>query len=155
MKIPFSLSHDPWGRLVLVDAEGTHFAGVEPIHAFPMSNPERWVSLCDAEGREIAWIDDLASLNAEVRQTLEEELQRREFVPVIRRIVDVSADLDPSQWEVETDRGRTSFTLNSEEDVRHLGPTRMLIVDVHGVRYLVPDTLTLDAASRRVLDRYL
>ena len=56
---------------------------------------------------------------------------------------------------METDRGPTRFTLESEDDVRRLGAHRVLITDAKRLRYHVPDTRALDPASRRVLERYL
>ena len=109
----------------------------------------------DAQGREVAWVEDLAALAPEVRRVLEDELARREFVPVLRRVLGVSAAVEPSRWEVETDRGAASFVLNNEDDVRRLGDHRALIIDAHGIRYLIPDVRLLDPLSRRLLERYL
>ena len=50
----FELHHDAWGRLVLVDDEGHKYVGVEPVRAFPISDPDHFISLCDAESREFA-----------------------------------------------------------------------------------------------------
>ena len=44
---------------------------------------------------------------------------------------------------------------DSDNDVRRLGANRILLVDTHGIRYLIPDASRLDAASRRILERYL
>src|SRR3954452_16485606 len=92
----FGLSYDAWGRLVLTDAEGRRHVGVEPVRAFPISDPDRWVSLCDAEGSEVACVAALAGLAPNVRRILEEELARREFVPIVRKIVRVSGDAVPA-----------------------------------------------------------
>ena len=100
-------------------------------------------------------VEDLATLPAAVRQVLEDDLARREFVPHIRRIVKVSTDVEPSEWEVETDRGPTRFLLNSGDDIRRLSPDERVVIDVHGTRYLIEDTRQLDAHSRRVLELYL
>ena len=151
----FGLSHDPRGRLVLIDAEGRRHVGVEPVRAFPISDATRWVSICDPQGAELAFIDDLADLPQQVRAVLDEDLARRDFVPVVQRIVSVSAESEPSDWDVVTDRGATRFTLANDDDVRRLGRQGATIVDVHGTRYLVPDLAALDAASRRLLERYL
>ena len=86
---------------------------------------------------------------------IEEELARREFVPVIRRILRVSAAVEPSEWDVETDRGPTSFVLDSEDDVHELDEYRALVTDAHGIRYLIPDVRRLDAHSRHLLERFL
>jgi hypothetical protein len=148
----FSLQRDDQGRLSVTDSQGCRHDNVEPIRAFPISDPEHWISLCDPNGREIVQIRDLAELSAEQRTLW---LTRREFVPVIRRIVSISSLAEPCEWFVETDRGPTSFVLNSDEHVRKLGQDRALILDSHGLRYLVPDAKQLDAHTRRLLSRYL
>ena len=149
------LEYDTFGRLVLNDAAGRRHVGVEPIRAFPLSDPRRSISICNAEGVEVLWIEDLDAAPAAARQMIEEELSRREFMPVIQRVVRVSSNTDPSRWEVETDRGATEFMLKNEDDVRRVGPRGAILLDSSGMRYLVPDTRKLDSASRRVLERYL
>lgn len=152
---PFGLRYDAWGQLVLIDADGGQHVGVEVVRAFPLSDPHQGIAICDAQGRELVWLADLDGLPAPLATQIEEELAKREFVPIIRRIIKVSAPVEPSEWEVETDRGRTSFVLNSEDDVHELDERRALITDAHGIRYLIPDIGQLDANSRRLLERYL
>jgi len=151
---PFTLHHDPWGRLVFTDTGGGQHVGVEPVRSFPISDPDRGISVCDAQGHELVWIERLDDVPPPVRRLLEEHLARREFLPVLRRILRIST-MEPTEWEVETDRGPTTFLLNSEDDVRRLDDHRALIKDAHGIRYFIPDTRALDAASRRLLERYL
>ncbi len=151
----FQLHHDAWGRLVLTDAQGRQHVGAEPVQAFPISDPRQGVAVCDADGNELVWLDSLDQLPANVRQVLEEELSRRHFLPVILRVVGVEGGSEPTNWDVETDRGPTRFSLKSEEDVRRVAGQRVLMVDAHGVRYLIPDLRQLDAASRRCLERYI
>lgn len=151
---PFGLSYDAWGRLSLVDAEGTRHADVAPIRSFPLSDPRRWISICSAEGRELLSIPALDELPEAVRNTLESELARREFVPVIQRIVNITLDSEPTEWTVETDRGPTKFLIEGGEAVRRTGPDRCLINDMQGVRYLIVDRKRLDAHSRRLLEQY-
>ena len=140
---------------MLVDADGREFHDVEPVRAFPLSAPQCGISLCDPQGHEILYIDDFAALPDDVRTVLEHELQRREFVPEIQRIVRISAHSGPAEWQVETDRGPTTFLLDDEDNVWPLGLDRLLLIDSHGIRYLINDVDRLDAASRRILDRYL
>jgi hypothetical protein len=151
----FSLSRDSTGRLIVTDAQGRRHENVEPVRAFPISDPEHWISLCDQSGREVAQVSDLGQLAADQRELLQAELTRREFVPVVRRIISISSLAEPCEWQVETDRGATSFVLNSDEHVRKLGAEKALILDSHGLRYLVPDAKQLDEASRKLLARYL
>jgi hypothetical protein len=151
----FSLHHDAWGRLVLTDSEGRQHVGVEPVRAFPLSSPRKGVSLTDADGRELVWIDNLDALPSALRGQLEGHLASRDFVPVIGRVRSISAAVEPSEWDVETDRGRTRFLLNSEDDVHQLSDHSALVTDSHGIRYLIPDIRKLDTASRRLLERFL
>lgn len=152
---PFRLSRDPWGRVVLIAADGREFVDVEPIRLFPLTAPTSWIAICDEAGHELVCIDDLSTLDAGTRQTLELELQRREFAPIIERIISVSSNTEPSEWTVETDRGRTKFVLKNEEDIRRLGTHGVLILDAHRIRYVIPDERQLDAASKRVVEWYV
>ncbi len=151
---PVRLERDPWGQLVMTTADGQMFTGVAPVRAFPISDPDHWISLCDEHGQEIVRIDDIASLAVNVRKTIEQELSQREFVPVIRRILSATHH-EPSDWTVETDRGQTSFQLNNEDDVRRLDADQASIVNAHGIRYLIKSVRKLDSGSRRILEHFL
>lgn len=152
----FSLHRDAWGQLVLTWPDGRCVEGVVPIRAFPIAAPDGFLSLCDKDGHELLFFGSLNSLPSDTRNLLEEELARREFLPVVQRIIKVQAETDPSHWKVVTDRGPTEFFMeDSDNDVRRLGTHSILLIDTHGTRYLIPDTRRLDAASRRILDRYL
>jgi Domain of unknown function (DUF1854) len=151
----FQLHHDALGRLVLTDSDGQEHIDVEPARGFPISDPENRISIRDARGHEIRWVESLADLAPDVRSVLETDLRRREFMPIVKRIVHMTAFTEPSEWDVETDRGRTQFLLGDEDDIHRLDGHRAVIVDTHGIRFLIPDTRTLDAHSRRILERYL
>ena len=150
-----SLSRDSFGRLVLVDARGVAHEGVVPVRAFPISAAGEGLSLMSADGRELAWFDDLATLSPEFRSLLEEELASREFVPKITAIHEVSGFSMPSTWRIATDRGETELVLKGEEAIRRLPGGVLLIADSHGVQFLIRDPASLDRPSRRLLDRFL
>ncbi len=151
----FSLSRNAFGRLVFAGADGGVSEGVVPVRAFPIAAPGEGVALVAPDGREVAWIERLEALPEATRRLVEEELATREFMPEIRRLRHVSSFATPSTWEVETDRGETSFVLWGEENIRRLGKSGLLIEDSHGIQFLVRDLNRLDATSRRLLDRFL
>ncbi len=153
-KFDFTLTRDSWGQLVLIAAGAEPLAGVTPVRAFPVSDADHWISICDAQGHEIVCISSWSEVTREARAMLEEELSRRELMPVIERILSATTE-EPSQWTVETDRGPSTFQISSEEDVRRLEPHQASILNSHGVRYLIRDVRRLDAASRRILDHFL
>ena len=151
----FQLKRNPFGRLVFTGADGDIYDGVVPVRAFPVTAPERGIALVSADGRELAWIDRLTDLPDDTRILLEDELAHREFMPQIRRIRHVSSFATPSEWEVETERGHTTFILKGEDDIRRLSSSTLLIADSHGIHFLIRDLSTLDKTSRRLLDRFL
>lgn len=152
---PRSLSLDEFGRLVLHVPDGRVIVGAEPVRAFPISDPNRFISFCDAEGHEVYSLATMNSLSADDQRLLREELSFREFVPHIQRIHRVSGEGAPADWDVATDRGPTRFTVESDDDVRRLGPHKVMITDARKLRYLVDDLRALDHHSRRLLERFL
>ena len=141
---------DEWGQLVLTLTDGTVHRGVEPIRCFPLSDPEHSIALVDGEGHELVNLPSLDVLNPTTRAVISHELVEREFAPLIWRILTTSAPNPPCQWTVETDRGSTSFQLESEDDIRKLG-TGAVIADSHGIRYKIQDISALDVQSQRII----
>jgi hypothetical protein len=151
----FQLHRNAFGQLVFTGADGIEHVGVEPARAFPITSPEEGIALMTRAGKEVAWIPSLDGEPEAIRRLIEEELQGREFMPVIQRVCSVSGYATPSTWRVETDRGDTTLVLNAEEDIRRLAPPTLLIMDSRGIQFLIRNPLNLDAASRRILDRFL
>lgn len=148
------LKTDAFGHLVL-EVDGVTHVGVTPVRAFPLSDPDRAISFCDAKGHEVWQLPDLAQLAPEMRRLLETEIARREFIPEVKRVLDISAGSEPTTWHVDTDRGERRFQLPSEDHVRRLGSDGALVTDEHGVRHRIRSIAALDGHSRRLLRRYL
>ncbi|NEX59682.1 cyanophycin metabolism-associated DUF1854 family protein [Noviherbaspirillum galbum] len=151
----FTLYRNSFGRLVLETPDGERHEGVVPVRAFPIAAPHEGLSLVNADGSELAWLNSLQDLGPEARALVEEELASREFLPQISRIAHVSSFATPSTWDVETDRGPARFVLKGEEDIRRVGQGSLLIADNHGVQFLIKDLTALDKGSRKILDRFL
>ena len=151
----FKLRRNSSGRLQFTTADNTVHNGVFPERAFPISAPEEGLSLLSQEGHELAWITKLSDLPIETRTLIEEELVQREFMPEILRINNVSSFATPSTWEIETDRGDALLILKSEDHIRRLAHSCLLISDSHGVNFLIREIDQLDNHSRKLLDRFL
>ncbi len=151
---PFSLQRNASGRLVLVKGNAETHVGVEPVRSFPITDPDRFISLVDSHAHELLCITDLAELPAEIAAFIRQELAEREFLPRVERIVRVKQHKDPHEWEVITDRGPAEFLFH-DDDIRRLSPTRAILVDMHGVRFYIPDSRKLDPKSQRILSQYL
>lgn len=143
------------GSLALIDANGKRHAPVMVVRAFPISAALESIAITDADGHELAWIESLDQVSAPRREWIETELARREFMPKIERIDDVSSFATPCAWTVRTDRGPTQFVLRGEEAIRRLPANRLMITDGNGIHYLIADLGRLDEHSRKILDRFL
>lgn len=149
-----ALTRNAYGRLALTLADGQIREGVVPARAFPIQAPGHDISLLDADGHEVAWIPDLASVPEPAQGLIRAALAEREFMPEIRAILGVSSFSTPSTWQVRTDRGDTSFVLKGDEDIRRLAGNTLLVTDTHGIQFLIRDMTALDRESRRLLDRF-
>lgn len=151
----FALARDSFGVLVLTAEDGQVHQGVAPVRAFPIQSPSQGISLVLGDGKEVAWIDDIADLPAAERALLQDELDGREFMPEISHISSVSSFATPCTWFVKTDRGDTEFTLKDEGDIRRIGDASLLVADNHGIHYLIRNMFTIDKHTRKILDRFL
>jgi len=151
----FELRYNDFGRLVFIGEDGVVHEGAIPVRAFPIGAPDEGIALVSADGVELAWIEQWSDVSPTVRTVIERELANREFMPEINRIRRVSSFATPTVWEVDTNRGETSFTLKGEEDIRRLPGTALLIADSHGIQFIIRDIKSLDKHSRKILDRFL
>ena len=153
---------DPFTLGLELDDEGTLWAvppGSERIavsarRAFPLTNPDAYVSLVDTHHYERACFVTLSVLADGPREVLQRALAQGDFIPEITGIRSVILEATQSRWQVDTDRGPTEFIVDQEDHVRPLQDGRHLISDSHGMRYLVPVPSALDVASRKLLSRF-
>jgi len=155
MSNTFSLSFNAMGQLAVRLADDTLHEGAVVVRAFPIAEPDHGISILSAEGKELIWIDELATVNNTNRQVIERALQMREFMPEILRLDGVNSFSTPSTWRVQTNRGPTEFVLKGEEDIRRLSTRTLIVADAHGVQFLIRDLPALDKHTRKLLDRFL
>ncbi len=150
------LTREPGGGLLLEFASGKSFAEIQIVRAAPLSRPDRYICFLDSAGQEICMIGDLSDLAPKDRLLVEEELRMRYITSVIRRIISLRREGGTLYWETETDRGlRELVVQNSDENVRWLSERCVLLIDVDGNRFEVPDTSALDQGSARMLTENL
>ncbi len=153
--VGFSLAFDPFGKLVVCLADGTQHVGAVVARAFPIATPDHCISILSAEGKELAWVENLNDLPSNERDIVAQALQGREFMPEILRLDGVNSFSTPSIWRVQTNRGPAQLVLKGEEDIRRLSASRLIVADAHGVQFLIRDLPSLDRHTRKLLDRFL
>jgi len=127
---------------------------VEAVAAFPRAAPGRFVEL-SAGGEPAGVLRDAAALGPDDRAALAELLRRGRPVPRVTRIVAVEERGHLVRWELETDRGPCALDMDRPyAQVRRLEGGGVVLKDLGGDRYEVPDEAALDARSRDLLGRF-
>ncbi len=137
------------GRLMLV-VDGRPVP-VSVRQCFPWSDPGRHLSLRDDEDKEIALVDDPATLDARSRRVLDAALAEAGFVIEVTRVVEIEEEVEIRQWTVETRDGRRHFQTHLDDWPRALPTGALLIRDVAGDLYRLADPTRLDKRSRELL----
>jgi hypothetical protein len=147
-----ALLQAPHGRLQFVAADGTTHDNVDVVRGFPVSAPDGPVAIVAADGRELAWIECLDAAAEPLRSTLRRELAVRDFLPVIERIEAITAG-EPTDWSVDTDRGRRRFRVAHGDDVVRLPDGAVVVTDTDGLRYRIPTLARLTPQERHLVER--
>jgi hypothetical protein len=129
---------------------------VAVARAFPLSDPDHYVGFLDGAGKDIGMVYDPSLLDADSRRLVDEELERRYFVPVVERVQSVKEEFGTVYWKVETDRGEKEIVVrNLRDNLQELSSTRLIITDVDGNRFEFPDITKLDGRSQSIVMRSL
>lgn len=144
------------------NGEVEDFERVVAIRSFPITDPDAFISIREPDspqhekGDEIGIIPNLKDFDASSVALIEEELERRYFTPKISKILSMKEKLGHYYWDVITDAGKFSFVLrNVGANIRTLEDGRVLMFDIDGNCFEIPDPEKLDKASYRKIEIYL
>ena len=145
----------PWA-LRLTIRNDRSYPRIKIVRAAPLSFPDQFISILDDKDVEICMIDNLAEVEPATRALIEEELEKRYLTSIVQRIISIRSEYGTSYWEVHTDRGGREFVIqNVSENAQWPGNRRLLLIDVDGNRFEVPDLDALDQRSRKLVENLL
>jgi len=143
-------------RGIGVTVDGKTYYGIRISRAFPFTNPWRFIGFYDEEGKEIGIVEDAKELDENSKRILERYFEKAYFVPIIKRIKAIDDRHGVATWHVETDRGERDFDVRGKrESVRNISGRRIIIEDVDGNKYDIPDYSELDEESFRLIEEYI
>lgn len=144
------------GGFLGLKSEEKDYGRVSVLRAFPLSYETLYLSIRDSEQKEIGMIRDIIEYEGEERRFIEEELERRYFLPTIQVIHQVRQEFGYYHWIVETDRGEKTFISRKDSSqVIQLPNGRVIVLDVDGNRYEIKDYKTLDTKSFKQIELLL
>ena len=146
------------GGFVKLTYKDKTYDRVGVYRTFPVTMPEEFISIreADEKAREIGVIEQLSALDPEQAKMLKEQLDLRYFTPEITKIFDIKTEYGYGYFHVMTTYGECRFTIhNGGSSVVSLTDTRIVINDLDGNRFEVPDIMKLTVAERKKLDLFI
>ena len=146
------------GGFVSLKTGGKEYARVGIYLTFPLTCPEEYISVreADEKAREIGMIEKLSQLEKEQQEMIREQIRLRYFMPSITKVLDVKDEYGYAYWNVVTTFGACRFTTQMSGDaVIHLSDSRLLVTDIDGNRYEIPDFYQLSVMERKKLDLFI
>jgi len=148
--------YHPEGMARLTVDNDRSYPRIKVAIAAPLSRRGKYVSILNGKGEEIIMLPDLQGLDPESRRVAEQELERRYLTSRVRRLVSLKQEFGVTYWEAETDRGIRDFVVRDlQENCIWLSESHLLLVDVDGSRFEIPDRRLLDERSQQLLDAIL
>lgn len=146
------------GGFVSLNYRDKNYNRVNFYRTFPFTDPLNYISVreVDEKAREIGIIQCLTALNEEQRQLVIGQLNIRYFTPIIEKIIDVKDEYGYAYFDVLTNYGPSKFTTHmGGGSVVSLTDTRLLITDIDGNRFEIPNINTLTAMELKKLDLFI
>jgi hypothetical protein len=146
------LFHDPPETFRITLGPDRERLLAKPVWAAPLSHPGRFLSLLDEKGEELVMLKDPGALDESSRVALDLELHRRYLTAIVHKINSIDPEHGATYFTVTTDRGEREFVMQHLHDnALWFTPTHVLLIDVDGNRFEIPDTRKLDAHSQTLL----
>lgn len=146
------------GGFLSLKTEDKEYSRVGVYLTFPLTNPEEFISIreADEKAREIGIIEKLSQLSKDQQEMIQEQIRLRYFMPVITKILDVKDEYGYAYWHVMTNFGACRFTTQMSGDaVISLSESRLMVTDIDGNRYEIPDFYQLGVMERKKLDLFI
>ena len=122
----------------------------------PLKEPDRYLSVADAEQKEVGILHDLAGLPPEQRAMVERELSTRYYCPEVRAITAVKEKMGYVYLDLTLNgQSRSVAVKDVTKNIRLSFDGRLFIIDVDGNRYVISQVDALDSASLRRIEPYL
>lgn len=140
--------------------DGRLFRGVFAIAAFPISNPNKYISLFCYDERdreyEIGMIEDLDQLLPEQKELILEALKKQYFYFEILAINSIKFKFGLLFFDVETDKGPRQFSMRWETRYAFdFGPRGKILIDIFEDRYVIRDISKLPRIEQELFSRFI
>jgi len=135
---------------------GEDYKRVQLSRALPFAAPGQYLCVADMADKEIALLESLELFDEESRALLEAELDIRYFYPEVTKIASVKEKSGAYYFSMTANGRESTVTIKDiGKNLRQLGEGRLILTDVDGNRFLIPDVYKIQKKSLRMLEPYL
>lgn len=135
---------------------------VDVLRLFPLHQAEKFLSVRRQaqshrdRNTEVGIIESLEGFSKDEKALVIHELEKRYFVPEILKVKNAKEEFGHTYWEVETTAGERSFTtFDMASSLVRISENSVMLIDVDGSRYLIPDLKKADDKAMKMLDIWL
>lgn len=148
------------GSLHCIVDDQEAYANVHCLLSFPISFPQNFISVwyTDERGKEheIGVIERLEDFPGEMQKLIRQSLGRQYYEQRIRRIYETRWEYGLIFFDVETDNGRTQFSMRwQHEKALEYGQNGKVLLDTFDNRYVIPSVADLPSSDRNKLMRFI
>lgn len=158
-EISFSLTDT---GLITATYRGEDKGRVAVLRMFPFECEEEYLCVrCENYTRhdkekEIGIIRDLSQFADEQQSYVRAELGKRYFMPEILKVNELKDEFGHTSWKTITTAGEREFTVTDmSSNVFNLGKNRIMLTDVYGNRYMIPDITKVDEKTMKTLEIWI
>jgi len=149
-----------YNMLHILVKDDSLYRGVFAARTFPLSNPNRYISLFYFneydKKEEIGIIENLSEFSEEAQKLILETLNKNYFSHEILEINSIKRLFGLLYFEVETDKGPRSFYLRPERRrATEFGIDGKILHDVFDDRYIIQSVEALPRREREIFKRYV
>ncbi len=129
---------------------------VKLIRAYPYSLSDEYICVHTLDDVEIGIIKDLNELDKDSCESAKKALENRYYCPTVTSVKSVKERMGHFYFETIIDGKEKSFTVRDiTRNMRFSSNDTLLIFDMDGNRYVIPEFEKIEAKSKRLLEPYL
>jgi hypothetical protein len=118
----------------------------------PFTDEDGYVSVRDMDMKEIGIVYAIADFPEDEQKLMRDELAMRYFTPEVLEVTEIKEEYGYTFIWADTSAGKREFVMRDlSNNIIFLSPTKALLVDTDGNRYLVPELRKLNDKAMRVI----
>lgn len=141
---------------LIMTLDGELKGRVKLIRTYPYSRTDEYICVHDLEDNEIGIIRDLKELDTNSKESAEKELINRYYCPTVTAVKSVKERMGHFYFQTVVDGKEKNFTVRDiTRNMRFASDDTLLIFDMDGNRYVIPEFEKIEPKSKRLLEPYL